>query len=122
MTSDEITALVERELAAFHYEPPAPSSGLLGTPWSAERVARGVEALRSALVSPYRVSLAVPRSVAQPRAGMDVREAWVVALVDEFLVFYDPSAAEFGLAEATGSADATDICVRGDLVGTFFAA
>lgn len=120
MTPDEVSAVVARELAAFRYDPPA--YALVGTPWSAARVARGVEELRAALVPPRPVSLAVPDPLPPFAGHTAVRPAWIVAEARGYLVVYDPAAGEFGLAEPGGGADATDIHVRGDLVGTFLAA
>lgn len=119
MTPADVTSLVERELATFRYDPPPPGSGLLGRPWSAERVARGVEDLRAALVPPRRATLlvrALGASVAERR------EAWVVAEAAGLVVVFDPAAREFALAEPAEEGALADINVRGDLVGTFLAA
>jgi len=119
MTPDAVSALVERELAEFRYDPPAPDSGLLGTSWSAERVARGIDALRAALVPPRPVALRVQ---AFGTRDLESREAWAVAEVDGLLVVYDVVACEFALAELAVDGEVADINVRGDLVGTFLAA
>src|SRR5688500_17745653 len=84
MTSSEVTAVVERELANFRYESPA--TGLLGRPWSAERVAAGVARLRSALVPPRRVTLQVSGA-----EGAQRREAWTIAQAHGLEVLYDPA-------------------------------
>ena len=119
MTPADVAALVDRDLAAFRYDPPGEGAGLLGRPWSAERVARGLEALRAALVPPRRVRLSVRASGAR---DAERREAWVVAATAELLVVYDPTAGEYALAESAGEGVVADIDVRGDLVGTFLAA
>lgn len=61
-------------------------------------------------------------SISELDGPTEIREAWLVALADQYLLVYDPAAGEFALAEAGGSVDATDIGVRGDVVGTFLAA
>ena len=120
MTAAEISALVERELATFHYEPPSSDSGLLGKPWSVERVMTGVHALRAALVPPRLVVLRRNKFGVN---GVEKHEAWLVATAAQgFSVAFDPIAKEFALVEPAGNEEVNDINVRGDLVGTFLAA
>ena len=118
MTPADVAARVERELSAFRAGDPPAGPGLLGRPWSADRVARGVEALRTALVPPRPVALLVPPGA----GGAERRKAWVVASARGMLVVLNPAAGEFALADPAGEGEAVDLDVRGDLVGTFLAA
>jgi hypothetical protein len=122
MTSAEITSIVEREISGFRLEAPAPGNGLLGTPWTADRIARGIEALRVALVDPFPIALTMQGVAAVSGHPAEAREAWVVAETNGLLVIFVPEASEFCLASACDPKEALDIGVRGDLVGTFLAA
>jgi hypothetical protein len=116
MTKDDVSALVEREIARYRYEP---GTGLIGRPWAAERVARELEELRSALVPPRPATLNVEEYVGKPPRTSD---AWVVAeSADGTVVAYEPATREFWLVQRNAAGALTTYGVNGDLVGTFMA-
>jgi hypothetical protein len=116
MNSQSVASIVELALQSYRYDPPA---GTIGVPWSRERVRRQIEQLREALIQP---ELRPIRRVAPEVSAGAVQDLWVVAVADNFVVFYDPVPAEFGLALQSPAGDtAQSIAVNGDLVGTFCA-
>ncbi len=116
MDSHQVASIVARELDTFEY---SPSPDTIGTPWSAERMAKAVSELREALIEPEQRP--ITRHPPEVRAQSS-QNLWVVAVTDDgFLLFFDPSVREFGLAlEAEGGLPVS-IGVYGDLVGTFCA-
>jgi hypothetical protein len=114
MKREVVAAIVERALQSFRYEPP---DGPIGIPWSQERVRAQVEELRAALITPELR----PIKRRPPEVALESdEELWVVAVTQGWLIFYDPSRREFGLAmQGPRGAESTD--VYGDLVGTFCA-
>ena len=116
MTQDEVVALVERELADYRYEP---GPGLVGQPWTTERVAQELAALRAALVPPKRATLLVESYTGEP---LRTSEAWVVVEAsDGTVVVYEPASNDFWLVERQVSGDFRTFGVNGDLAGTFMA-
>ncbi len=116
MTREEVTALVERELANYRYEY---VPGLVGDPVPAERVAQELAALRAALVSPRRATVHVSSHTGEP---LHTSEAWVVAEgEDGTVVVYDPLSEDFWLVEGEEHDGYRTFGVNGDLVGTFMA-
>src|SRR5689334_18707538 len=102
MTREDVAALVAHELASYQY---AAGPGLLGRPWSTQRVARELETLRAALVPPRRATLHVEASAGRPSRTAD---AWVVAdAADGTLVAYEPAAVTFWLVQDDGPAGLT---------------
>ena len=116
MTREQVTALVERELANYRYEY---VPGLIGNPISADRVAQELTALRTALVSPRRATVHVASHTGEPlRTG----EAWVVAQAsDGTVVVYEPASQDFWLVEGQEHDGFNTFGVNGDLVGVFMA-
>ncbi len=116
MTQDEVAALVEREIAEYRYEP---GPGLVGQPWTTERVAQELAALRAALVPPRRATLHVESYTGEP---LHASEAWVVAeAADGTVVVYEPASHDFWLVQREASGDFRTFGVNGDLAGTFMA-
>lgn len=116
MTQEQVAALVELELANYRY---VTTPGLLGQPWSAERVARELALLRAALVPPRRVLLQV-----ESHSGEALRtsDAWVVAEdAVGTVVVYEPASEEFWLVEGEDSTGFRTFGVNGDLAGVFMA-
>ncbi|MGF1631982.1 MAG: hypothetical protein ACFCUT_21100 [Kiloniellaceae bacterium] len=118
----QVQALVQEELASFEATAPTPGS-TIGMPWSTDRLCAQVAELKAALVIPYLQRFELRDTAAEMAASPPILAGyWVVASADGFLLFYDPEAAQFGLAcaLANGALPQT-IGVRGDLVGTFCA-
>ena len=118
MTSDDISQLIRRDLDAFDYEP-SPRNGLLGIPWSKERMAHEIDSLRQALIDPKLVSVALAD---HPRTS-STRSLWVVTRSDEngYVVVFDPDANRFGLATVGSTGPPETVGVWGDLVTTYAA-
>ena len=122
MTSDEVKAIVQRELDAWR--PPAIEPGTThGLPWTAEQYRPEIERLRTALVSPYeqRFDLQETDDPDHARIGGDA-VYWVVAATGEMFLWYDEANAEFGVGEPRKDGSLPkSIGLRGDLVGSFCA-
>jgi hypothetical protein len=117
-----VHALVQDELASFKPATP-PRGSTVGIPWPADRLCAQVAELRAALVTPYLQRFVLKDTGPQVKASPPILEDyWVVAVADDFLLFFDPKAKRFGLActPSNGALPQT-IGVRGDLIGTFCA-
>ena len=117
-----VRALIDQELAAFRYEPPAPGTAL-GEPWAEEKIRGYIPLLQAALVPPYVLKFRLGDTVEDNRADPPrYAEYWVVAVDTGYIEFYDPGRSEFGLASTyyTDRPPVT-IGVRGDLLGVFCA-
>lgn len=122
MTSEEVQAVVARELAAWQPPVVEPDS-THGVPWTAERYSPEVERLRASLIPPYKQRFLL-REYDVPEASRVVGEAdyWIVAVTDEIFLWYDELTDEFGVGEpAKDTTLPTSIGLRGDLVGSFCA-
>jgi|SRR5690606_28175250 len=108
MTSEQLRAHIEREIADYEY----PVGSTLGVAWTPDRVAAELERLRAALVVPFETRIAVD-------GGGDVM-GWVVAEAEGYTVFYAPEAESFCLAVGPRD-ELTSLHVDGDLVGVFMA-
>src|SRR4051812_15071632 len=116
MTQEQVSALVERELANYRYEW---VPGLIGDPLPATRVAEELVALRTALVTPRRATLHVESYTGE---FLRTSEAWVVAeAADRTVVVYEPASHDFWLVEGKERDGFRTFGVNGDLVGTFMA-
>jgi hypothetical protein len=113
MRTEEVEAVVEREITEFRYESP---DGTIGVPWSAERVASEVEALRASLIQPELATVEIADTGSQ-------RELWVVTrtLDNGYLVVFDSDSCTFGLAVSGKSGSLQTVAVWGGLVTTFMA-
>jgi hypothetical protein len=120
--ASEVSALVERELAAYRYESP-PGGATLGTPWPEAKVRAYIDLLRAALVAPHLKTFTLRDTKAELDAATpSTADYWVVAQSPGYLQFYDQVRDEFGLAVVTGTGQSpVTIGVRGDLVGVFCA-
>lgn len=122
MTSDDVRAIVARELATWR--PPVVEPGTThGMPWTAERYRPEIERLRSALVTPYeqRFELRETDDPERERVGGEA-VYWVVAATGEMYLWYDEATAEFGVGEpGREGALPMSIGLRGDIVGSFCA-
>lgn len=116
MRADEVTALVERTISEFRYNP---REGTIGTPFSSERVASEILVLRASLVQPQLAMV----EIGAPDQGL-TRQLWLVTrqLEDGCLVVFDPESQRFELAVAAKeNSRPQTIAVWGDLVTTFMA-
>ena len=122
MSSEEIEDLVKKSLAEYIYVEPEPGT-TVGKPWSASKVQQHIEQLRTALVKPHLQRFVLMDTFEQMQATQkSITQLWVVAEANGYCVFYDPTANEYGLAEAPSDQEpSTTIGVRGDLVGVFCA-
>ena len=122
MGASEVSALVEKELAAYRYESP-PSGSTLGTPWPESKINAYIQQLRAALVAPYLQAFTLRDTKSEIDANIPMTaKYWVVAQSPGYLQFYDQLSGEFGLAvEAAPGQTPVTIGVRGDLVGVFCA-
>ena len=122
MTSDDVRAIVARELAAW--QPPVVEPGTtVGIPWTAERYRPEIERLRAALVTPYeqRFELQETDDPERKRVGGEA-VYWVVAVTGGMYLWYDEATAEFGVGEpGREGALPMSIGLRGDIVGAFCA-
>jgi hypothetical protein len=111
---------VEREITDYQMER---RPLRLGTARSAERVRAELAALLRALVPPVRGRFAVRDAGIQlTTPDPELATYWVIAQdPDGTVVFYDESADEFGLGEATPDGDLETVGVRGDLLSVFLA-
>ena len=116
MTSDDVAQLIFQELATFIYEPPS-REGLLGVPWSKERMTQEIEALRQALVEPTLTSV----ELADDPKARTTRCLWVVTRPDAngYILVFDPDTTRFGLAVRGSSGPPETVAVWGDLVSTY---
>lgn len=122
MTSSDVQAVVERELATWR--PPQVQPGTtIGVPWSAERYAPEVERLREALVTPYEQRFSLSETDDPKRQRIQGEAVyWVVAATADMYLWYDESAHEFGVAvRGRGDSLPLSIGLRGDIVGSFCA-
>ena len=116
MTQDQVSALVEREIANYRYQW---VPGLVGDPSSPERVIRELAELRSCLVAPRQTTVQVESYTGEPLRTSD---AWVVAeSADGTVVVYEPTSQDFWLVEWQEHEGFRTFGVNGDLVGTFMA-
>jgi len=120
--ASDVSALVEKELAAYRYESP-PDGSTLGTSWPEAKVNVYIEQLRAALVTPHLRTFTLRDTKLEIDAAVpSTANYWVVAQSPGYLQFYDQLNAEFGLAvESTSGKPPVTIGVRGDLVGVFCA-
>lgn len=118
VTADYLTRFICREIDTYEYVLP---EGAVGNPWPQERVDRQLAQLRACLVAPYKLTFERCDTMEDcERETPRTAEYWIVANDGNgFLVFYDPSAAEFGLAQLGLSDRPVTIGVRGDVVGVF---
>jgi hypothetical protein len=118
MTPADVTRLIRHEVDAFTYEVPS-RDGLLGVPWSQERMAQEVSALREALTEPNLV----PVEIADNPSARETRMLWVVTRPDSkgYVLVFDPVGPRFGLAVTGRSGPPQTVAVWGDLVTTYAA-
>ena len=118
MTRDQVKQFVVRQLEAFDYSPPSPD-GLLGVPWSRERMSREVEVLRNALVEPELIEV----ELADDPSARSKRPMWALTSPDPngYIVVLDPGSDRFGLAVTGGAGPPETVAVWGDLVTTYAA-
>lgn len=122
MTSDDVRAIVDGELAAW--QPPVVEPGTThGVPWTAEGYRADIERLRAALVAPYKQRFEVRETDDPERQRVEGEaEYWIVAETTGMYLWYDETTAEFGVAEpGVAGALPTSIGLRGDIVGSFCA-
>ena len=122
MTSEDVQAIVMRELETWRPPEIAPGS-TLGVPWDAARYRAEIELLRAALVVPRQQRFALRETYEQVSAAIAPEATyWIVAATPSDLVWFDEVAGEFGLGEPGGAGELpVSIGVRGDLVGVFAA-
>jgi len=111
MTGSEVASLVQAAINAYSY--PRPARGLLGEPWTPERIAGELQLLRESLVLPTRRTLLIHQRAPE--------EVWMVACINRVAVYLDESRGDFGLGGLSPEGHITDWGVYGDLVGTFMA-
>ena len=118
MTGEEVSQLIQRELNRFSYEPPA-NEGLVGMPWSKERMAQEIHALRDALVAPKLL----PVDVADDPRSRALRMMWVITRPDSngYVLVFDQEDQRFGLAVNGGWGRPETVAVWGDLVSAYAA-
>ena len=118
MTFEEISRLIQHELSTFSYQPPA-QDAVLGKPFSKDRMAQEVEALRSALVTPQLL----PIDVNDDPRSRTLRMMWVVTRPDSngYVLVFDQEERCFGLALTGGRGRPTTVGIWGDLVSTYAA-
>ena len=122
MTPEKIERLVQREIVSFkHTNPEAGST--IGMPWSEPKIMSYISRLKGSLVTPYLRRFVLVDTHEQMSLSPPVEaDYWVVAEIDDYLEFYDPTIDEFGLAIiGEGGSPPQTIGVRGDLIGTFCA-
>ena len=127
MEQRELTTLIQKTLAEYHYELP-PKGSTIGVPFSAEKMHGYVEKLRAALIEPHLQRFELQETYEQAKNQEPCyADYWVVAKCGDFLEWYDPEAHEFGLGKV-GLGQRTEVLpipvsigVRGDLVGVFAA-
>ena len=116
MTREEVATIVAESLS----RPQARlRAGTLGSPWNVERIAAEIQLLHECRINPRQESarLAPPESETEEH-----RKVWIVVETNEgFLVYFDPSTEEFGLAMFDEMREVESLNVRGDLIGTFLA-
>jgi hypothetical protein len=116
MKREVVATIVERAVESFRYEL---AEGTIGVPWSTERVRTQLEELRAALIPPELRP--IKRHPPEVPSESD-EQLWVVAVTnDGFVIFYEPTRREFGLAMQVPRGPAESIHLYGDLVGTFCA-
>jgi hypothetical protein len=120
MTSEDVRAIVARQLASW--EPPVVAPGIThGVPWTAEQYRPEVERLRAALVTPYaqRFMLAETDDPDRRRVSGEA-QYWVVAVTGNMYLWYDAATGEFGVGEPGQEGELPiSIGLRGDIVGSF---
>jgi hypothetical protein len=111
MTAEEIASAAVDEVD--RYRPPLRGQPPLGRATSLDRIDRELQLLRGALIPPTLMRV----------ADQDVppRHVWIVARLDEYVVFFDEQDREYGLGISGPDGKLQDINVRGDLVGCFMA-
>src|SRR5262245_51834357 len=122
MTSDDVKALVDQELASW--SPPVIEPGsTIGVPWDRARYESHIARLRAALVVPYRQRFVLRETYDQASsAGASEDSYWVVAVTPETILWFDEQTNDFGLATPGRDAQLPEsIGVRGDIVGSFSA-
>src|SRR5262245_9725016 len=101
MNSDDISSLVQREIAKFSYDPTS-LGYTIGIAWSAENVEGYVRRLKAALVTSYRQQFELRETYYQiESATQSAAEFWVVAKGGSYLEWFDPSTGELGLGIQT---------------------
>lgn len=120
MEPEAVVRRVEREIAEYQSQR---RPALVGTPRSPERVRAELAALSRALVPPVRGRFAVrDEGVHLTTPEPELASYWVIAQdPDGTVVFYDETADEFGLGEATPDGDLETVGIRGDLLSVFLA-
>ncbi|HWL39961.1 MAG TPA: hypothetical protein VNO75_06965 [Gemmatimonadaceae bacterium] len=118
MTPDDVMRVIRYEVDAFTQEVPS-RDGLLGVPWSQERMAQEISALREALSEPKLV----PVEIADDPRARETRMLWVVTRPDSngYVLVFDPVGPRFGLAVTGHSGPPQTVAVWGDLVTTYAA-
>ncbi|MGH7626460.1 MAG: hypothetical protein ACREOJ_14220 [Gemmatimonadaceae bacterium] len=122
MTSEDVKAIVARELATWR--PPVVEPGTtIGIPWTPERYRPEIERLRAALVTPYEQRFALHETDdPEPRRVEGQAVYWVVASTGDMYLWYDEATDEFGVGEPSREgALPRSIGLRGDIVGSFCA-
>jgi hypothetical protein len=116
---EAVVERVEREIATYQSQRPARP----GTRRSADRIRAELAALSRALVPPVLGKFAVrDEGIQLTSPEPELTTYWVVAQdPDGTVVFYDETADEFGLGEATPDGDLETVGVRGDLFSVFLA-
>jgi hypothetical protein len=119
MDFESIRLRVLNEIDNYTYEVPP---GTVGIPWDNSKVQLQLKEMRDSLVSPY---LAIVK-MSQPFESIgseayENRECVIVAdPKDGYLLFYDPVANNFGVADQRGT-ELFDVGIPGDAVGSFMA-
>jgi len=102
------------------YESPAPSTAL-GTPWTKDKIAIELEAMRSLLIEPYESSYLCGGAIDATNNPPRQKPAWVVASDGIYRLLFDPEARDFVLAHASGEGKLSSWGIRGDASSTFLA-
>jgi hypothetical protein len=113
---EELRRRVAAEIDSYVYEFP---DGMIGKPWSAEKVQAHLQKMRESLIEPYWAEVTLRDTIEQMNAANPpIRRCAIVANADGALPAFDPVADKFLLAHA-------DILesygVDGDAVGCFMA-
>jgi hypothetical protein len=116
ITLDEIEQLTLKQMADF--QPPIHQhAGLVGTPWTAERYAAEIAAMRSFLLKPHWQTVSV-YDYPQRRTQLEKRDFAVVARDEEYTLLFDPQQHAFALGYGPHG-DITTDAYPSDAVSTF---
>jgi len=116
MTLDQIEQLTLRQFAEFEV-PAVKASGLVGVPWTAERYAAEITAMRPFLLKPEWQVVAV-YDYPFRRTQLEKRDFAVVARDGEYTLLFDPQQQAFALGYGPDGDISTD-AYPSDAVTTF---